>query len=277
MAQIGFIGFGSMGSMLVKGLIQYGQIEQNQIIITRKNKDKLKEIKDRWPEALIAQDATEVVMNSEMIFLCVKPYDNKLILDEIKSVIQPEQHIITITGSLMLQDIKKILTCKISKLMPTVISEVMEGVALICHNDKVTDANAKELEKLLESFTKIKRLPEKDFDFASEITSCGPGFFASIFSEFVNAGVRYTTSFTKEELAYLSLQTITGTIRLMEVNHMNFSDVIARVATKGGITEEGVIVLQEGLPEVFDHMYQRTLSKRAVVNEKMHDQFCVEP
>jgi pyrroline-5-carboxylate reductase len=73
MNKIGFIGFGSTGSMLIKAFIEYRQVRQEQIVVTRKDKSRLDEIKKTWPEISIAQDAVEVVRNAEYIFICVKP------------------------------------------------------------------------------------------------------------------------------------------------------------------------------------------------------------
>jgi pyrroline-5-carboxylate reductase len=55
MNNLGFIGFGSMGSMLIKGFIKSGQVRQEQIIVTRKDKGRLDEIKNTWPKISITQ------------------------------------------------------------------------------------------------------------------------------------------------------------------------------------------------------------------------------
>jgi pyrroline-5-carboxylate reductase len=48
---------------------------------------------------------------------------------------------------------------------------------------------------------------------------------------------------------------------MLEKN-FSFEQVVSRVATKGGITEEGTKVLHEQLPEVMDKLFERTLEKR---------------
>jgi pyrroline-5-carboxylate reductase len=45
--------------------------------------------------------------------------------------------------------------------------------------------------------------------------------------------------------------------------------MLNRVATKGGITEEGVKVFRQSLPNVFDEMFEATLSKRKLINKKI--------
>jgi pyrroline-5-carboxylate reductase len=273
MKNIGFIGFGSMGSMLVKGFIKSGLVSQEQIYVTRKNKAKLDDVKHSWPGVNAEQSAADVVKNAKYIFLCVRPLELKEILQEIKSYAQPEQHIISIVGSVTTSILEKMVNCKISKVLPALISEVNEGISLVYHSEKVTEEDKSYVEALLRSIGKVKLIPEKDFEFASEITSCGPGFIAGIFQEFVNASLRYDASFSEEEVSEMLLQTIYGTSKLMIEGKMNFQNVIYRVATKGGITGEGVEVMKQELPEVFDNVFIKTMDKRNVVIEKVLKEF----
>ncbi len=60
-----------------------------------------------------------------------------------------------------------------------------------------------------------------------------------------------------------------GTARILAAEQMKFDDVIGRVATKGGSTEEGVKVLQARLPDVMDEVFQSLDAKRRVVSEKV--------
>lgn len=273
MNNIGFIGFGSIGSMLIKGFIESGQICQEQIIVTRKDKSRLVDIKNTWPEVNIAQEVTEVVKLAKYIFICVKPLEYKSILNEIKPYILPDQHIISTAGSVTIENIEKMVNCRITKVMPTIISEVNEGITLICHSSKVTVEDAHFIELLLGSICKIRLMDEKDFGFATELTSCGPGLIAAVFHELVKSGLRHTDSFKEGDIAEMVLQTLYGTARLILEKKMNFADVISRVATKGGITEEGVKVLGKSLPQVFDEMFDMTMNKRKSVSEKVCKEF----
>lgn len=273
MSSIGFIGFGSMGSMLLKGLINKSNISPNQIIVTRKNKSKLVEIKEIWPGINITEDVTEVAKKAEIIFICVKPLEFKNVLESVEPFLFPNQHIITIAGSLMIKDIESIINCKITKLIPTVISEIYEGISLICHNDMVTEVDAERIEKIIGCFTDLKLANEADFNAATKFTSCGPGLYSAILDEFVEAGLRYTDSFTKEEISDMVQRTIYGTIKLMIENNMDFSDVIERVATKGGLTEEGVKVAKAELPQVFDDMLNNMAERQKKVMNSIHNQY----
>ena len=60
---------------------------------------------------------------------------------------------------------------------------------------------------------------------------------------------------------------------LMLQKGMSFEDVVTRVATKGGITEEGTKVVYEGFPETADLLFEKTLEKRRLTTEKAEKNF----
>jgi pyrroline-5-carboxylate reductase len=53
----------------------------------------------------------------------------------------------------------------------------------------------------------------------------------------------------------------------------DFADLISRVATKGGITEEGVKILDRELPAIFDELLTVTLAKREKIKQQMRQQY----
>lgn len=95
----------------------------------------------------------------------------------------------------------------------------------------------------------------------SELVSCMPGFIAAIFNEICISAQKHT-SIATEEVVQMVLNTMFGTGQLMIENNCSYQDVITRVATKGGITEEGVKVIQESFPQVSDAIFDKTLEKR---------------
>ena len=69
------------------------------------------------------------------------------------------------------------------------------------------------------------------------------------------------------------LNTMSATGDLMLRNDMTFEQVVERVATKGGITEEGTKVIYEMFPEAAGEMFEKTLEKRRITAQKAADAF----
>jgi pyrroline-5-carboxylate reductase len=273
MKNFGFIGFGSMAKMIIHGLIEYANISPDNIYVTRKNKDKLYEINHAFKGVIAVDSCQSIMSNAQIVFLCARPVEAKSILSEIASLIKDDTHIISLAGSVSIKNLQSTIQGKITKYMPTITSEIGVGVSLICHNDYVTPNDADYVESIISRFSKIKHVQDEDWGFAAELTSCMPGFIASIFDNLTNAAIEHTASFNKDVINELITDTLYATAKLFSETGMSFEQVVARVATKGGVTQEGVIVFDEVLPQVFYDMFEKTLTKRRLVAEKINIEF----
>ena len=108
----------------------------------------------------------------------------------------------------------------------------------------------------------------------SELTSCMPGFIGAIFKVITDEAEKHT-SINKQDIIRMVLETMYGTGKLLLEKGMSFDDLINRVATKGGITEEGTKIIEEGLPEIINEMFEKTLEKRKMTTEKAQKKFIV--
>lgn len=273
MVKVAFIGLGSMGGMLAGGFLSSGSLQPFEIILSTRTKAKLGEARARWPGILTADTNAEAASQARHIFLCVKPADMKGVLEEISPSLRPDAHIVSIAGPVLISNIESITGRPVTKAIPTVVSEVGGGVSLICHGKAVPPEYAAFVEGLFQAIGGVMSLPEVDFDMGVELTSCMPGFISSIFQEVVEAALRHTASIGRESAESLVLQTLLGTARLLVERGMGFDEAISRVATKGGITEEGVKALRSGLPAVFDELFGRTMEKRVLIKEKVNGAF----
>ena len=119
----------------------------------------------------------------------------------------------------------------------------------------------------------VIELPENELGMGSELVSCMPGFIAAIFDCLVSDARKYT-SLSEAQIIDMVLNTLNATSDLMLSSNMSFGDVVTRVATKGGITEEGTRVIYDGFPEICSDLFEKTLDKRnatAKMTEKMFD------
>jgi pyrroline-5-carboxylate reductase len=95
----------------------------------------------------------------------------------------------------------------------------------------------------------------------AELVSCMPGFIASIFDVVCRCAKQHT-EIPASQVIHMVLKTMTATGELMLKNDFSFEEIVSRVATKGGITEEGTKVIYERFPAVADQLFEKTLEKR---------------
>src|SRR4030042_4483232 len=268
MDKLGFIGLGSMGGVLLKGLLDHGAFSQKDVLVSTRTKEKIKDFMARFPEVKIMDSNIELAKESRTLFVCVKTGDVRNVLLEIKPHLRTDVHLIIITGGLTIKNSAKIFNGKLTKIIPSITCEVGESVTLVLHYPLVTDQEASRVEKWLSCLGLVMVIDEDHFDIGTDLTSCAPAFWASILRHFVQAGLKHSR-FSQQEAEEMVLMTFLGTAKLLQEKKMGINKLIARVATKGGITEEGLKVLDEHLPFVFDELLEATLNKHQIVKYSM--------
>lgn len=268
MDKIGFIGLGSMGGALLKSLLEYDAFVQQEVLVSTRTKEKIKDFRSSFPDVAIMDSNIELARESQTIFVGVKTGDVRDVLLEIKPHLQPDSHLITISGGLTIRNFAKIFNGKLTKIIPSLTCEIGQSVTLVFHNHKVTAQEASRIEQWLACLGLVKVIEEDHFEIGADLTSCAPAFFASILKHFVQAGLKHSR-FTQQEVEEMVLMTFLGTAQLLREKKGGFDELISRVATKGGITEEGLKVLDENLPFVFDELLEETLNKHHRVKTEM--------
>jgi pyrroline-5-carboxylate reductase len=114
----------------------------------------------------------------------------------------------------------------------------------------------------------VKVLPEEKLGIATDLTSCGPGFMAEMIAQFALSGAK-AGSIDDHEAIEMATETMLGTALMMADGRSSPDALAERVATKGGITEQGLLVLERDLPRVFDQMFEATRRKRGSVRTAM--------
>lgn len=269
MEKIGFIGYGAMGSMIIRGILQNEVFDQSQMIITTRTLSKLEELKKSHPELEIAQNNVDVAKKSRRIFLFVNTGMVTEVIDEIIDYISDKTHIIYIAAGLTMENVERTFDGKVSKVIPSLTSEVNQGISLVAHNQQVNYEDAKFVENVFKSISEVKLVTEDKFGLGADLTSCSPAFIASIMLKFSQTATKRGI-FSDDEVREMVTSTLYGTAKLLCETDLSFEDVMLRVATPGGITEEGLKVLDTELPDIFDKLFETTLNKYVIVEKEIN-------
>jgi pyrroline-5-carboxylate reductase len=272
---VGIIGYGSMGRMLAENWLSLGLVASESLFVSTRTREKLASLTDVWPRVVTCGSNAEVAENADILFLCVKPAGIRDVLEGIPScrAIRAGQHLVSINASVPMNLIAEVYGSGIvSKAIPSVTAEVHSSVSLLCHSDGVPSDKSAELERLFGAFGSVVCVPESELGLASELTSCMPGFIATLFGVFVERAALHS-DLSRELMTAMVASTVAGTGKLLVERNLSFAETIARVATKGGITEEGTSVIDARFPAVVDELFDKTLEKRRRTTEKAVAQF----
>ena len=96
---------------------------------------------------------------------------------------------------------------------------------------------------------------------ASDIVSCGPAFFSYLLQKFIDAAVS-ETNIDKELATKLAADMFIGMGMLIEKKYYTFPELQKKVTVRGGITGEGINVLEESAVEdIFRKIFRATHNK----------------
>jgi pyrroline-5-carboxylate reductase len=272
MEKIGFIGYGAMGSMIIMDILQSKVLEESQMVITTRSLSKLEDLKKTYPKLEIAPNNIAVAKKTEKIFIFVNTGMVKGVMDEIKGHVSPDTHIIYIAAGLTIENLQKVFTGKISKVIPSLTSEVNEGISLIAHNQQVSDDDAEFVEEIFQTFSTVKTVREDQFGLGADLTSCAPAFISIIMMKFAETATK-DNLFTREEAEEMVIETLYGTAKLLHQGKYTFEEIMGQVATRGGITEEGLKILNSELPSLFEKLFKSTLKKYELVESDLNEKY----
>ncbi|MFH1191564.1 MAG: pyrroline-5-carboxylate reductase [Candidatus Omnitrophota bacterium] len=163
--KIGIIGFGNMGSAIGE------RIRFKYAVYVF---DKIKTID--LENITVVHNLRELVGQSEVVILAVKPQDFDLLLKEIKNFIQ-DKLIISIAAGITTGYIQKVLgKVKVVRAMPNIAVKIAEGETSICKGKHAKEKDLLLAKKLFKILGKVWELKEDKIDSVTAISGSGPAY-----------------------------------------------------------------------------------------------------
>lgn len=270
--KIGFIGTGSMGTVLIESFIRSMALQPSSVVASNRSADKVDRLAAKYPGLTAARSNRQVASACSTVFVCVRPLAFKSVIDEIKECLTPDKTVISITSPVLLKHLESALPCKVAKVIPSITNGVLSGVTLCIYGERMTEQDRISLEWLLGMIGKPVRVAEQFTRVASDITSCGPAFLAYFIQKLVDAAVQ-VAGLPQEEAVRLASEMVLGTGKLLNEGGFTPDSLRQRVAVPGGIIEAGLELMERELDSTFVRLLQATHAKYDEDVEKIEHQF----
>ncbi|REK77442.1 late competence protein ComER [Paenibacillus paeoniae] len=257
---VGFIGTGSMGTLLIEALVASGALAPAEIAISNRTYAKAQAIADRYPGMRAEYTNAETARGSDILFLCVKPHEFIHVVGDIKSVIQPQQIVVSITSPVLVSHLEGELNCKVAKIIPSITNMVWSGASLCIYGETMSEKDKKRLESLFAHISEPLRIEEDYTRIVSDLSSCGPAFMAFLLQQFVDAAVE-ETGIPRNEALQVAANMLLGTGLLLTEGRMSPEEIQERVAVPGGITAKALQLLRRETDGVFNSLIRTTHAK----------------
>jgi pyrroline-5-carboxylate reductase len=253
---IGFIGGGNMAEALIKGMVQSGM---KDVIVSEPRGDRRSYL-ERTYGAKTTSDNKEVVRQSAIVILAVKPQHMDDVTSEIAQYITGEKLVVSIAAGITLPYLTaRLKTSKVVRVMPNTPALVQEGMSVLSMCECIHDREMGLVRGIFMSVGKVLVLPEKYMDAVTALSGSGPAFVALFAEAMVAAGIRVGLS--EENASELAIQTVIGTARLLETG-MPPDKLREMVTSPGGTTAAGLKVFEEkGLKEMVSSVIEAAANR----------------
>lgn len=270
--KIGFIGAGSMGSLLIESFIMSEAVEPSQIKVSNRTHSKAEALAQKFPGLSAVTSNTSVVVGTEIVFLCIKPHEFAAVTREIKPFLHHDQIIVSITSPVLIAHLEHELESKIAKVIPSITNKMWSGATLCIYGKRMNNEDQVKLENLLSYISEPLKIEESFTRIVSDISSCGPAFFAFLLQQFIDAAVE-ETGISRQEAMAIASNMILGTGLLLTEGGMTTEDVQQRVAVPGGITMQALRMLGRETSGIFNELIRVTHAKYYEDLEKVNQTF----
>lgn len=258
--EVGFIGTGSMGRILIEAFIASGAIPPSQITIINRTKEKAESLVATHPEIKLASSVEELIQKCGAIFICVRPSDYVPVLKLLQQNSHADQTVISITSAILLKDMERSIPSKIIKLIPSITNAALSGASLVMFSERLSIEERNMWNQIFASMSQPIEIDEQYVRVSSDLISCGPAFFSYLLQSFIESAVSQT-GISHESATFMVTEMMIGYGRLISIGGFTLETLQERVLVPGGVTGIGLGVIKEELGPLFDHLFQKTHEK----------------
>lgn len=235
---IAILGTGNIGQAIAEGIVNSGEYDPEQLILTRRNTYSLKELKDQGYR--VQSDNRDAVRSAKTIIIAVQPQQLQNLLAEIRADLDPERHIIisTITAVSINEILKHAgKELPVIRAMPNTAIAIGESMTCIAAHEGFEEAvdHTVDLFGLLGEAIVIS---ENQMTPATALVACGIAFFLRSIRAASQGGIEI--GFHADEALHMAAQTAKGAASLLLKNRNHPEDEIDKVTTPRGCTIGGL-------------------------------------
>ena len=258
MQRIAIIGGGRIGEALLAGLLSSGW---SDIVVTSRRAERVAELAERH-----GVDATtsngDAVRGAGIVVIAVKPQDIDALLDDVGSVLSPEQTVISVAAAIPTARIEAKLAdgVPVVRAMPNAPSTVHEGMAGIAPGAHAGDPQLAIAEDVLSHLGRVVRVSEQAMDAITAVSGSGPAYFALLAEAMIEAGILLGLS--REISTTLVVQTMLGTAKQLRDEGMHPVELRESVTSPGGTTIAAIRELEQaGVRAAFLNAIQAAMTR----------------
>jgi pyrroline-5-carboxylate reductase len=258
--KLGFIGGGNMAAAMIGGLLKKG-FASDAIRVAEALSERRTWLSKEF--AITVEECTAQTLEADVLVLAVKPQQLSALLKSLPPL-KPHQLVLSIAAGVRALDISRWLGHHpaVVRAMPNTPAMVGAGIAGLYALPGVSEAQKDQASQILEAVgSAVWVTDESQIDTVTAISGSGPAYVFYFIEALEQAGV--DLGLPPETARLLTLQTFFGASALAIKDQSAPAELRARVTSKGGTTERGILALEESGVKYAIGMAARAAAARA--------------
>ncbi len=234
-----------MGRCIVKGLIHSSKFSLNQVSFTTLHAETAQAV---TKEVGIASKKSnqELVKDSDVIILAVKPQNISEVLEEIGPSFTKDKILISIVASVTTSEIESRISkgAQVIRAMPNTPAFVEAGITAYCLG-KNSSTKSNEIAKMVfEPLGSLVCVDEKHMDAVTGLSGCGPAYIYMVLESLADGGIK--VGLPRDLATKLAAHTVLGAAKMLLETGRHPAALKDEVTTPAGCTIDGLMELEEG-------------------------------
>lgn len=242
---IGIIGLGRMGRCLVQGLIDAKLYSKTQVYYTTRHEETSARVaRELGFQPCKSND--ELLKNSEIIVIAVKPQNVSEVLEGLKKSDVKGKLFISIAASISTLEIESNLPqgAAVVRAMPNTPALVGAGMTAFCVGKNVSESDIALSQKLFTPIGRVVKVDERHMDAVTGLSGCGPAYTYLVLEALTDGGIK--VGLPRDLATELAAQTVLGAAKMLLETGRHPAALKDDVTTPAGCTIDGLLELEEG-------------------------------
>ena len=243
--KIAFIGAGTMGEAMIRGLLGQKLVQPDQIIAADPWEKRVKFLAERY-EIATTVDNRKAAEEGQIVILSIKPQSIPYVLPEIRGHLRRQDLLLSIIAG---APIKKLSDgaahASVVRAMPNTPAQIGMGITVWTATAEVSDDHKQQAGAILGSFGEEIFVEQESYlDMATALSGSGPGYIFMMMEALIDAGVHL--GFSRHVARQLVFQTMRGSVEYAEQSGKHVAELRNQVTSPGGTTAAALYHMEKG-------------------------------
>ena len=260
--RLAVIGVGNMARAIISGIVR-SDADVSDIYVYDKISCQYKLLDEMGCKYLPFDSVAEAVQNADCVLLAVKPQNYDEVLSQISTVQDHSDKLyITIAAGITVQAVSEALgNAKVVRVLPNLPMTVGVGVSVICKNPLVSRQDFDFVTSLFASAGSSLLIDESEMNRIIGVTSSSPAYVFKFIDAVCKSAM--LQGLPEEGLKEAVCDVFIGAATLLKHSEETAEELISRVCSKGGTTEQAIGYMENADIDRIIHEAMVACTKRA--------------